>query len=97
MCSQCQYTNRHMALCQIVYTAATAATVMYHEREHHKELLTEIGERGNEIQVRRAFREIVYSQVNEAAAKILDEWLVNKGKLDVDTLGEIPRLWKDEG
>lgn len=95
-CLNCRFTDEHMAECGILYTEALAATVMHHERDRHPVLNTDIAVRGNELQVKRVFREIVDPQVNEAAVQILDDWLMNRGKLDVDTLGEIPRLWRNE-
>lgn len=67
---------------------------MHHEKEAHAPLALDIARRGNEIQVKRLFRDIVEPQVDPTAAAILEQWLA-QGKLEVDNLpNEIPRLWK---
>jgi hypothetical protein len=73
-------------------TEVMAKMVETHDIAYHR---ATVGEAGNDIQVRRVFREIVEPQVNSVAAAILEQWLTNRGVLDVDQLGEIPKLWKD--
>lgn len=66
--------------------------VVVHEEDSHAPLNIDIALRGNEIQVKRLFKDIVAPQVNAEAARILDQWLLNKD--DGELPSDIPRLWK---
>ena len=93
-CGNCKFTNKHAAACSVLLTEAYVSIVCVHEADSHPSLDLDIARRGNEIQVKRLFTQIVAPQVNAEAAKILEGWLM-KGSVDVDQLpNEIPRLWK---
>lgn len=91
-CGFCKFTNGHANECGVLLTEAYMSIVVVHEEDSHAPLNIDIALRGNEIQVKRLFKDIVAPQVNAEAARILDQWLLNKD--DGELPSDIPRLWK---
>lgn len=87
-CLNCCYTNDHMQACGIVYTEIAAQVVWQHEVSQHPKTADQF----NDIDVRRAFREIVAPQVDARAAEILNRWLASTDRDEIPD--DIPRLWK---
>lgn len=91
-CGFCKYTNGHANECGVLLTEAYVSIVLTHEETDHAPLAVDVALRGNEIQVKRLFKDIVAPQVNAEAARILDQWLLNKDAQELPN--DIPRLWK---
>lgn len=71
------------------------AKVAAHDAYYHRQSLISVAKNGNEIEVMRVFVAIVHPQINLEASRILSEWLMAEGELDMESLpDEIPKLWK---
>lgn len=93
-CGHCKFTNGHANECGVLLTEAYVSIVVVHEEDAHAPLALDIALRGNEIQVKRLFMDLVAEEANMDTAAILDELLINR-RVDTDKLpARIMRLWK---